>query len=76
MKIVGFVQQNFRKPEMDDTTKAVVQKIPLLTVNAGPRDTTNWEKRLNEEYIALIKVHTIQIRYFTYAVRSNQQRSR
>mmetsp|Transcript_26095 Transcript_26095/g.36729 ORF Transcript_26095/g.36729 Transcript_26095/m.36729 type:complete len:184 (-) Transcript_26095:1860-2411(-) len=40
---------------MDDSTKAVVQKIPLLTVNAGPRDPVNWEKRLKEEYIALIK---------------------
>ena len=47
---------------MDDSTKATVQKIPLLTVNAGPRDGEQWVKRLKEEYAALIKVCCIIIR--------------
>jgi ufm1-conjugating enzyme 1 len=34
--------------EWDPNTKQIVQKIPLLTVNAGPRDKDNWEKRLKE----------------------------
>jgi ufm1-conjugating enzyme 1 len=34
----------------DTSTKAVVQKIPLLTVKAGPRDGEEWKKRLKEEY--------------------------
>lgn len=41
---------------MDANTKAVVQKIPLLTINAGPRDSDLWIKRLKEEYTTLIKV--------------------
>lgn len=41
---------------MDEHTKATVKKIPLLTVNAGPRDADLWVKRLKEEYAALIKV--------------------
>eukprot|EP01116_Phalansterium_solitarium_P025291 TRINITY_DN958_c2_g1_i1.p2 TRINITY_DN958_c2_g1~~TRINITY_DN958_c2_g1_i1.p2 ORF type:complete len:177 (-),score=43.78 TRINITY_DN958_c2_g1_i1:218-748(-) len=36
-------------------TISTVQKIPLLTVNAGPRDSDLWVKRLKEEYTALIK---------------------
>ena len=32
----------------DPTTRATVQKIPLLTVKAGPRDKDGWEKRLKE----------------------------
>eukprot|EP01126_Amoeba_proteus_P016537 TRINITY_DN17679_c0_g1_i2.p1 TRINITY_DN17679_c0_g1~~TRINITY_DN17679_c0_g1_i2.p1 ORF type:complete len:175 (+),score=20.04 TRINITY_DN17679_c0_g1_i2:35-526(+) len=34
--------------------KALVQKIPLLSVSAGPRDG-EWIKRLEQEYAALIK---------------------
>jgi hypothetical protein len=34
--------------EWDSTTKATVQKIPLLTVKAGPRDKDDWSKRLKE----------------------------
>lgn len=34
----------------DTSTKSVVQKIPLLTVKAGPRDGEEWKKRLKEEY--------------------------
>jgi hypothetical protein len=46
-----------RRSNMDAATKATVQKIPLLTVNAGPRDGNDiWVKRLKEEYAALIKV--------------------
>jgi len=40
---------------MDESTKQTVAKIPLLTVNAGPRDNDIWVKRLKEEYAALIK---------------------
>ena len=32
----------------DPTTRATVQKIPLLTVKAGPRDKDEWGKRLKE----------------------------
>jgi hypothetical protein len=32
----------------DPTTRATVQKIPLLTVRAGPRDKEEWQKRLKE----------------------------
>ena len=35
--------------EWDPTTKQQVQKIPLLTVKAGPRDEKEeWQKRLKE----------------------------
>ena len=41
---------------MDDATKETVQRIPLLTVKAGPTDgETEWVKRLKEEYTALIE---------------------
>ncbi len=33
---------------------SIIDKIPTLNVNASPRDK-NWEERLKEEYIALIK---------------------
>ncbi|KAL0488688.1 ubiquitin-fold modifier-conjugating protein [Acrasis kona] len=39
---------------IDNRTKETLQKIPLLTEKAGPRDE-GWEKRLKEEYAALIK---------------------
>ncbi|KAG9404755.1 Ubiquitin-fold modifier-conjugating enzyme 1 [Aphanomyces cochlioides] len=39
---------------IDEGTKRTVQKIPLLTVRAGPRDGEEWIKRLKEEYTALI----------------------
>ncbi len=32
----------------DAGTRERVGKIPLLTVNAGPRDKENWEARLKE----------------------------
>ena len=41
---------------MDTNTRNTVQKIPLLTVRAGPRDGEKWIERLKEEYTALIKV--------------------
>mmetsp|Transcript_16635 Transcript_16635/g.34125 ORF Transcript_16635/g.34125 Transcript_16635/m.34125 type:complete len:112 (-) Transcript_16635:383-718(-) len=40
---------------MDDGTKATVQKIPLLSIRAGPRDGEAWNARLKEELTALIK---------------------
>ncbi|KAA8490805.1 Ubiquitin-fold modifier-conjugating enzyme 1 [Porphyridium purpureum] len=39
---------------MDEGTKRTVQKIPLLNVNAGPRDGDEWTARLKEELNALI----------------------
>ena len=42
----------------DDATKATVQKLPLLTVKAGPRDGDDWIARVKEEYMALIQVRT------------------
>jgi len=33
---------------------SIIEKIPLLTVSASPRDK-NWEDRLKEEFISLIK---------------------
>jgi len=41
---------------IDEATKQNVQKLPLLTTRAGPRDGENWIKRLKEEYGALIQV--------------------
>lgn len=40
---------------IDESTKRTVQKIPLLTTRAGPRDGEQWTKRLKEEYLALIQ---------------------
>lgn len=40
---------------IDDTTVRAVQRIPLLTVRAGPRDGATWRDRLKEEYKALIQ---------------------
>eukprot|EP00727_Mastigamoeba_balamuthi_P003470 m51a1_g1312 putative ubiquitin-fold modifier-conjugating enzyme 1 (160) ;mRNA; r:217248-218129 len=37
-----------------ETIKSLAQKIPLLTVNAGPRDE-QWKARLREEYTSIIK---------------------
>jgi ufm1-conjugating enzyme 1 len=40
---------------VDAATKATMNKIPLLTRKAGPRDGDEWVERLKEEYAALIK---------------------
>lgn len=37
----------------DPATRSLVDKIPLCTVNAGPR-SPQWEERLKEEYMSLI----------------------
>ncbi|CAE7780169.1 unnamed protein product [Symbiodinium pilosum] len=39
----------------DEKTKAAVQKLPLLSVKAGPRDGPDWVERLKEELAALIR---------------------
>ena len=39
---------------VDATTKAMVQKLPMLSVRAGPRDGEDWIKRMKEELMALI----------------------
>lgn len=41
---------------MEGVSKDIVQQIPLLKTNAGPRDKEKWITRLKEEYAALIKV--------------------
>ena len=41
---------------MDDNTNETLNKIPLLSTNAGPRDGDLWIQRLKEEYKALIEV--------------------
>ena len=43
---------------VDAETKATVQKLPMLTVKAGPRDGDEWIKRIKEEYMALIAVRS------------------
>jgi ufm1-conjugating enzyme 1 len=40
--------------------ESVADKIPLLTVNAGPREA-NWSERLREEYCALITYIEINV---------------
>lgn len=40
----------------DAGTKKLVQKLPLFSINAGPRDGNEWKKRLKQEYQALIRV--------------------
>ena len=40
--------------------KAALQRIPLLTVKAGPRDGEMWVNRLKEEYKALIEVRSLE----------------
>ena len=40
---------------MADSIKALASKVPLLTVNAGPRDGARWIERLKEEYTSIIK---------------------
>ena len=40
---------------MESSIQTLAQKVPLLTVNAGPRDGAQWVARLKEEYTALIK---------------------
>lgn len=39
----------------DAGTKKLVQKLPLFSINAGPRDGNEWKKRLKQEYQALIR---------------------
>ena len=41
---------------VDATTRSTLGKIPLLTVNAGPRDGDQWIARLKEEMTALIEI--------------------
>ena len=40
---------------MDNSVKSTLQKIPLLTIKAGPRDE-QWINRLKQEYKALFEV--------------------
>lgn len=44
---------------IDDDTKRTVQKIPLLSTRAGPRDGADWTVRLKEEYLALIQARDV-----------------
>mmetsp|Transcript_37181 Transcript_37181/g.42230 ORF Transcript_37181/g.42230 Transcript_37181/m.42230 type:complete len:162 (-) Transcript_37181:71-556(-) len=40
---------------MEGSSTAIVNKIPVLKTNAGPRDGEQWIERLKEEYTALIQ---------------------
>eukprot|EP01097_Dermamoeba_algensis_P000104 TRINITY_DN1039_c0_g1_i1.p1 TRINITY_DN1039_c0_g1~~TRINITY_DN1039_c0_g1_i1.p1 ORF type:complete len:159 (+),score=48.95 TRINITY_DN1039_c0_g1_i1:45-479(+) len=40
---------------LDEKTKSTLQKIPLLSSKAGPKDGEEWVKRLKEELTALIE---------------------
>eukprot|EP01095_Lingulamoeba_sp_RSL-Kostka_P002721 TRINITY_DN13637_c0_g1_i1.p1 TRINITY_DN13637_c0_g1~~TRINITY_DN13637_c0_g1_i1.p1 ORF type:complete len:181 (+),score=58.94 TRINITY_DN13637_c0_g1_i1:117-659(+) len=40
---------------MDNNVKTTLKSIPLLTVNAGPRDGEQWVNRVKEELKSLIK---------------------
>ena len=51
---------------MDDKLKTTLQKIPLLTIKAGPRDGDAWVDRLKQEYKALIEVHSFTEIYPTF----------
>lgn len=42
----------------DPATRAVVDKLPLCSINAGPR-SPQWNDRLKEEYMALISYLTL-----------------
>lgn len=42
----------------DVATRALVERLPLCSVNAGPR-SPQWEERLKEEYMALINYLTL-----------------
>ena len=44
-----------KKRKMEETTISTLKQIPLLTVNAGPRDGEKWIERLKEEYASLIQ---------------------
>src|SRR5690554_5904789 len=41
---------------VDDSLKAAVRKIPLLSIRAGPKDGERWLDRLKQELKALISV--------------------
>lgn len=46
---------------VDEVTKKALSNLPLLRTKAGPRETTDWVKRLKEEYQALIAVSILKI---------------
>lgn len=43
---------------MDESLKATLSQIPLLSIKAGPRDGDLWVERLKQEYKSLIEVGT------------------
>ena len=49
-----------RRAGVDAATKATVQKLPMLSVKAGPRDGEDWIKRMKEEYQALIAYQKVR----------------
>ncbi|KAJ1496276.1 ubiquitin-fold modifier-conjugating enzyme 1, partial [Baffinella frigidus] len=53
-KKISWVERT-KRGSMDDGTKKALSALPLLTINAGPRDGDKWKDRLKEEYTALIK---------------------
>ena len=38
-----------------EEVKSVIERIPLLKTEAGPKDGEKWIERLKEEYLALIQ---------------------
>jgi ufm1-conjugating enzyme 1 len=42
--------------EFGDKHSSLCKKLPLLTVNAGPRNAKAWQARLKQEYVAIIKL--------------------
>jgi len=54
---------------MDENLKTTLKKIPLLTINAGPRDGEQWIARLKEEFKALIAVCAGLLRRDRHAAR-------
>ena len=46
---------------VDEATKKTLSDIPLLKIQAGPRDKSSWVHRLKEEYQALIAVSKFSV---------------
>jgi hypothetical protein len=51
--------------EINNEIKQSLQKIPLLSIDAGPRDN-KWDERLKEELVSLITVKIIISKIFNY----------
>lgn len=54
---------------MDQGTIREVSKLPLLSVQASPRDSDGWTSRLKEELTALIQVRMKELPELSYICR-------